>query len=345
MSGSWDRRQVRAFLVVVLSLVLVTSLTGSLAALAAAGRYNVVVATGGIGGVYYYYGTAVAELISRYANLSGTAIQTAASIDDLLLIRDRTDLARGTVYCATVLPDSAYLAYTSRHERFASKPAPISILWAMYPNHLHIVTADDTGIKSLSDLKGKRVSTGAPGSGTEVEALLVLEVAGVDPARDFAKWERLGASESAQALADGSISAYFWSGGLPTASVVELGTTLSRRSRHLRLVPVPDDLARQFAVRFPGLAAPARVDASVYGTREATPTLAFWNMFVCHKDTPEEVTYAITKAVFEHLDELVRAVPPARDTTVANAAMYLGGTIPYSEGALRYFREIGAVKK
>lgn len=324
--------------------LLLLALTESPGAWAAAPRYNVVVATGGIGGVYYYYGTAVAEMISRYAALSGTAIQTAASIDNLLLIRDRTDLGRSTVYCATVLPDSAYLGYTGQDPRFASRRAPISILWAMYPNHLHVVTADDTGIQSLADLKGKRVSTGAPGSGTEVEALLLLNVVGIDPGRDFTKWERLGASESAQALADGTISAYFWSGGLPTASVVELGTTLSRRGRHLRLIPVSQETAEQFARRFPGLASPATIEPSVYGTAEPTPTLAFWNMFVCHDQTPDDVTYAVTKAVFDHLDELVKAVPPARDTNPASATMYLGGTIPYAEGALRYFRETGALR-
>lgn len=104
-----------------------------------------------------------------------------------MLIRDKTDLTKGIIYCATVLPDSAYLAYTGQHERFKDNPAPIAILWAMYPNSLHIVTTADSGIKSLLDLKGKRVSTGAPGSGTEVEAFLVLKLVGIDPARDFAK--------------------------------------------------------------------------------------------------------------------------------------------------------------
>lgn len=310
----------------------------------AAARGTVVVATGGIGGVYYYYGTAVADLITRYGGLSATAIQTAASIDDLLLIRDRTDLSRGAYYCATVLPDSAFLAFTGRHERFQERKAPISILWAMYPNHLHVVTSSATGIRTLQDLKGRRVSTGAPGSGTEVEALLVLEAAGIDPLEDFSKWERLGASESAQALADGTIGAYFWSGGLPTASVVELGTTLQRRGQALRLISVPDDVIREFSSRFPGLASPADIEAATYSTGEAVRTLAFWNMFVCHDETPADVAYAITKAVFEHQAELVRAVEPARDTTPANAVRFLGGTIPYSEGALRYFREIGAAQ-
>ena len=178
-------------------------------------KWSIVITTGGVGGVYFYYGGTVAGIISNFTDIEATSIQTAASIDNLVLIRDKTDLSKGIVYCGLVLPDSAYLAYTGQHERFKDNPAPIAILWAMYPNYLHVVTTTDSGIKSLLDLKGKRVSTGAPGSGTEVEALLILKLVGIDPVRDFAKWERLGAAESAKALRDGTIDAYFWSGGLP----------------------------------------------------------------------------------------------------------------------------------
>lgn len=178
-------------------------------------KLSVIIATGGVGGVYFYYGGTIANIISNFTDIEATSIQTAASIDNLILIRDKTDLSKGVLYCATVLPDSAYLAYTGQHERFKDNPAPIAILWAMYPNYLHIVTTTDSGIKTIADLKSKRVSTGAPGSGTEVEALLLLKIAGIDPAKDFSKWEKLGAAESADALRDGTIDAYFWSGGDP----------------------------------------------------------------------------------------------------------------------------------
>jgi TRAP transporter TAXI family solute receptor len=170
--------------------------------LALAQKPKVVVATGGVGGVYFYYGTALAEIWNKAGVAEAQAIQTAASIDNLLLLENRT--GGGTYYCATVLPDSAYLAYTGGHERFKEKPArSVRILFAMYPNYLHVVTREGAGIRVLQDLKGKRVSTGAPGSGTEVEALLVLQAAGLSP-KDFAKQERLGAQESANALAEGN---------------------------------------------------------------------------------------------------------------------------------------------
>lgn len=307
-------------------------------------KWTIVIATGGVGGVYFYYGGVVAGIISNFTDIEATAIQTAASIDNLVLIRDKTDLSKGVIYCATVLPDSAYLAYTGQHERFKDKPAPIAILWAMYPNYLHIVTTADSGIRSLLDLKGKRVSTGAPGSGTEVEALLVLKLVGIDPARDFAKWERLGAAESAAALRDGVIDAYFWSGGLPTGSIVELAKALAARGKQIYLVPIDPATAHAFSALYPGLAAPGVIPKEVYGTPEDTPTLTFWNVFVCHKDAPVDVVYKITKAVFEHLDILHRAVKPARDTNLENALKYYGGVIPYHEGALRYYREVGILR-
>lgn len=307
-------------------------------------RYSVIIATGGTGGVYYYYGGVIAGILKNYTNIDATSIQTAASIDNLLLIRDKTDPKRGIYYCATTLPESAYLAYTGQHEKFKDKPAPIAILWAMYPNYLHIVTRSDSGIKSIYDLKGKRVSTGAPGSGTEVEALLVLQILGIDPAKDFSKWERLGAAESADALKSGTIDAYFWSGGLPTSSIVELGVSLKQQGVSLALVEIPDEVINAFTQKFPGVAAKGVIPKSVYSTEKDTQTLAFWNMFVCHKDMPEDLAYLITKTIFQHIDILQASVKAAKDTNLQNALLYYGGSIPYHPGALRYYKEVGILK-
>jgi len=297
---------------------------------------RITIATGGIGGVYYYYGSVIASILNNYTDIRANAIQTAASIDNLLLIRDR-----GVEYCATTLPDSAYLAYTSQHPKFANKTAPIAILWAMYPNYLHIVTKASTGIKTIYDLKGKRVSTGAPGSGTEVNALSVLQLVGIDPAKDFAKWEKLGAQESAKALADGTIDAFFWSGGLPTGSIVELSALLKQRGDQIVLISIPDDVIKAYAEKYPGVAARGVIPASVYGAPQDAVTLAYWNFFVCHKDLPADVAYKITKAVFEHLDILHKSVAAAKDTNLQNALIALGGEIPYHPGALKYFCEVG----
>ncbi len=316
----------------------------ALAGLGLAQKPKVVIATGGVGGVYFYYGTTLAEIWSKAGVAEAQAIQTAASIDNLLLLENRT--SGGTYYCGTVLPDSAYLAYTGQHDRFKEKPAKsVRILFAMYPNFLHIVTREGTGIRVVQDLKGKRVSTGAPGSGTEVEALLVLQAAGISP-KDFAKQERLGAQESANALAEGNIDAFFWSGGLPTGAITELSAALARKGQRIHLVPLDpkSTVVQTFQKRFPGLAGPGVIPKAVYGTRSDTPTLTFWNLFVCPQSLPEEAAYALTKATFENLATLRQAVAAARDTTLENAVRFVGGTIPYHEGALRYFREAGVLK-
>jgi TRAP transporter TAXI family solute receptor len=307
---------------------------------------KVVIATGGIGGVYYYYGTQVSEIMSKNSVAPATAIQTAASVDNMLLIRDKTDTVKGTYFFATVLPDTAYVTVKGEHEKFAQKPAKASILWMMYPNYLHIVTTDRSGIARLSDLQGKRVSTGAPGSGTEFTALNLLKAAKIDPNK-FKKWEKLGAKESDEALTNGTIDAYVWSGGLPTGSIVELANTLKRKGMNLFIVPLEDkdEGVTAFKKEFEGLTDSLVIPKTVYGTVSDTPTLAFWNMFVCPDATPAELAYQTTKAVFENLETLSASVKAAKSTTAENTAKFIGQTaIPFHPGAVKYFKEKGLVK-
>jgi hypothetical protein len=307
---------------------------------------KVVIATGGIGGVYYYYGTQISEIISKHHVAAATAIQTAASVDNMLLLRDKSDPAKNSYFIGTVLPDTAYFTVTGKHKKFAEKPAKANILWMMYPNYLHIVTTADSGIKTLSDIAGKRVSTGAPGSGTEFTALNLLQAANIDP-NNVRKWEKLGAKESDEALANGTLDAYVWSGGLPTGSIVELANTLKRKGTALFLVPLPDSDpgVAAFKKAFSGLADSQTVSKEIYGTAADTPTLAFWNMFVCPESLPEDLAYRITKTVFENLETLHSSVKAARDTTAENSGRFVGKTaIPYHPGAVKYFTERGLVE-
>lgn len=305
-----------------------------------------VIATGGIGGVYYYYGTQVAEILTKNNISSATAIQTAAAVDNMLLIRDKSDAGKGTYFFATVLPDTAYFAVNGKHEKFAAKPARAKVLWMMYPNLLHVVTTGKNGIKSLADLQDKRISTGAPGSGTEFSVLNLLQAAAIDPAR-FKKWEKLGAKESDEGLTNGTLDAYFWAGGLPTGSIVELSNTLKRQGSELVLLPLsPEEPGvAAFLKEFNGLTQSMPIPKEVYGTAADTPSLAFWNMFVCPEDTPEELAYQTTRAVFENIDTLHGSVKAAKDTTLANTAKFVGSSaIPFHPGAVRYFKEKGLVQ-
>ncbi|MDD5285148.1 MAG: TAXI family TRAP transporter solute-binding subunit [Desulfuromonadaceae bacterium] len=313
---------------------------------AAEQKPKILITTGGIGGVYYYYGTALAEILTKYAGVDATAIQTAASVDNMLLIQRRTDPKKNTYYMGILLPDTAFLAYTGALDKFKGKPATDTrVLWAAYPNVLHIVAAPGSGIRSVGDLKGKRVSTAAPGSGTELEAFMVMEAAGVKTS-DLAKQDRLGAGESGESMAQGTLDAYFWSGGLPTSSVTELATTMSRKGTKLEMVDLDPkgDIVKKLLKKYPGVMESGIIPKSVYGTAKDIHTLAFWNLFVGPKSLPEKYSYAITKAMFEHQDELQKAVKAAKDNTLANAAKFVHGTIPYDPGALRYYKEKGILK-
>ena len=322
--------------------ILVAALFGS----AVAQKVQIVIGTGGTGGVYFYYGTQLAQMLTKYAGISATAIQTAASIDNNLLLRDKTDPNRGVYYCELSLPDSALVAYEGTHPKFKDNPAPSRILWVTYPNYLQIVTTADSGITGLADLAGKRVSTGAPSSGTEYTSLLVLDAAGIKT-DSFTKWSRLGASESADGLANGTLDAYFWSGGIPTGSISELATTLQRKGKKIALVSLnPDGSAvKTFMDRFPGLGVMGTIPAATYGAAGDTQTLAFWNRFACPASLPDDVAYTITKTVFEHIQDLHDAIKPSLLTTVANTAKFVGQTtIPFAPGAIKYFKEVGAVQ-
>ena len=315
-------------------------------AVAAEEKPKILIATGGIGGVYYYYGTAVAEILTKYAGVEATAIQTAASVDNMLLVQRRTNPKKNTYYMAIVLPDSAYLAYTGGIDKFKAKPATdIRVLWAAYPNVLHLVASPTSGIKTVADLKGKRVSTAAPGSGTELEAFMVMEAAGLKTT-DFAKQERLGAGESGESMSHGTLDAYFWSGGIPTSSVTELATAMSRKGTKLQFVDLDpkSDVVKRLLKKYPGVMETSVIPKEVYGTAKDTKTLDFWNLFVGPKSLPEKYSYAITKALFEHQAELQGAVKAAKDNTLKNAVKFAKGTIPYDPGSIRYYKEKGVLK-
>jgi len=303
---------------------------------------QMIIGTGGTGGVYFYYGTQIAQMISSDTDLQATAIQTAASVDNNLLLRDKTDDDRGMYYCALTLPDTALVAYEGTHEKFVDNPAPSRIIFMMYPNVMQIVTLADSGITKLSDLAGKRVSTGAPSSGTEYTALGLLDAAGIDT-DSFSKWARLGAGESADELSNGTLDAYFWSGGIPTGSVSELANTLKRKNKQIAIVPLDqeDEAVQAYNEEFPGLANAITIPADAYGTEGDVESLGFWNQFSCPASLPEEAAYAATKAVFERIDELQQSVSSARDTTVENNVKFLeNSAIPYHDGAARYFKEV-----
>lgn len=331
-------------------LITLASIALTIAGLALAQqKATVVIPTGSTGGVFFFYGTSMADILAKSGVASASAVQTGGSYDNILLLRDRTDAASNTYYCALATTDSAFVTYTGQEPRFKDKKGDMQrIMFYMYPSLIHIVTTDGSGIKVLQDLKGKRVSTGQPGSSTENLALLVLQGAGVST-DSFAKRERLPAAESATALGAGSIDAYFWVGGVPTGSIVELGQTLSRKNQKIVMVPIdPQSTTAQLVFkRFPGLVSSTTVPKKVYGTATDVRGLETGNVFICPASMPDDLAYNITKTVFENLKTLQTAVAPAKDTTLAaSGKLYasLNKTIPFHPGAVKYLKEVGAIK-
>src|ERR1700694_4220483 len=181
-------------------------------------KINLSIATGGTGGVYYPLGGGLANVLSKFVpGMQATAEVTGGSVDNLKLI------GTGKPYIGFSMTDACLYAYRGE-EKFKGTKIPLRTLMILYPNRMHVVSIEGTGVNTINDLKGKRVSTGSPGSATEVFAFRVIEAAGLDKDKDM-KRERLSVAESTNSLKDRKIDAYFWVGGLPPAAVTDLAAT------------------------------------------------------------------------------------------------------------------------
>lgn len=293
------------------------------------------VATGGTGGVYYVFGGGIAQIISKnIPQVEATAEVTAASVDNCKLIQARkADMA-------LVMADVAYDAFRGTG-RFKAAPGaiPVRTLGVLYSNFMHFVALDGSGIKTMGDLRGKRVSTGAPGSGTEVKALRILEIYGINPEKDI-KRERLSVAESAGALKDRKVDAFAWDGGLPTAAVLDLAATPGIKIRLLNNADHLDQLTQKhgpvyFKLVIPKAAYPnMNADVSVAGVA---------NVLICHEKMENDLAYQIVRVLLEKQPDLVVVHKEAAHFTLQSAAV--GSSIPYHPGAVKYFQEKGIKMK
>lgn len=290
------------------------------------------IATGGTGGVYYPLGGGMANIISKYIPYAeATAEVTTASVDNCRLV------GAGKAELALIMADTGWDAYQGRAQ-FKEK-VPLRTLAVLYPNNMHVVTVEGKGIDKVTDLKGKRVSTGAPGSGTEVMALRVLEAFGVDPDKDMTR-DKLGVSESVGALKDRKIDALFWVGGLPTAAITDLGATPGLK---IKLIGHVDALSKM-REKYGPLYVRGTIPAKTYPGQDAdVPITIVWNLLVCHENMKGDVAYDIIRTLFERKPELVAT---HRDAGWLALEPQVGGSpIPFHPGAIRYFKEKGITVK
>jgi TRAP transporter TAXI family solute receptor len=241
----------------------------------------------------------------------------------------------GKADLALIMADTGYDAHQGL-ERFKSGgPQAIRTVAVVYPNYMHFVTVDGTGIHSVAGLKGKRVSTGSPGSGTEVMALRVLESFGINPEKDI-KRERLGVAESAGAVKDRKVDAFGWVGGLPTAAVMDLAATPGIKIRVLSNADHLDRMVQKYGPIYFKRTIPQRTYAGMDGD---VPVACVANLLICREKMEDQLVYNILKALFEHQSELVAVHKEAANLTLATATV--GSSLPFHPGAIRYYQEKG----
>jgi TRAP transporter TAXI family solute receptor len=302
----------------------------ALAFAALAGAQNISIATGGTGGVYYPMGGGLAAVLSKYVpGMQATAEVTGGSVDNLKLIG--TDKP----YIGFTMADAGLDALKGE-DKFKGHKVPLRTLMVLYPNRMHIVSVEGRGINKLADLKGKHVSTGSPGSATEVMAFRILEAAGIDKDKDL-KRERLGAAESVNAIKDNKIDAFFWVGGLPTAAVTDLANTPGNKIKmidHAEVVPKMNQKYGQLYVE-------DTIPKSTYkGMESDNKQATVMNLLVAHADMDDKTAYNIVKAVFDHKSDLVAVHTAALNFKLENQKAS-ATPIPYHPGAAKYFAEKG----
>ena len=297
--------------------------------LAAQQGTRISITTGGTGGVYYPLGGAMANILSKYVpGMAATAEVTGGSVDNLKL------LGAGKSEVGFSMVDAAWEA-AHGEDKFKDNKVNARTLMVLYPNRMQVVTVDGTGINKLSDLKGKRVSTGSPGSGVEVMALRVLEAAGIDPKTDL-KQERLGAAESVSAIKDRKIDAFFWVGGVPTAAITDLAATPGTK---LKLIDHSDAITAMNAKHGP-LYVKGIIPANSYaGQDKPVENIDVWNILVASDKMSNEMAYQIVKTLVEKKPELVAVHKEAQNIDLKYQA--LGSPIPFHPGARKYFEEQG----
>jgi TRAP transporter TAXI family solute receptor len=297
----------------------------------AAHAQNLSIATGGTGGVYYPLGGGMAAVLSKYVpGMQATAEVTGGSVANLQLV------GTGKPYLAMTMVDAGLDALKGQ-DKFNGKPVPVRTLMVMYPNRMHVVTIEGTGISKMADLKGKRVSTGSGGSATEVMGFRVIEAAGLDKDRDM-KRERLGVAESANALKDRKIDAFFWVGGLPTAAVSGLAHSPGVKIKLIDHADLVDKMNQKYGKLY----VQDRIPKDTYKGMEADNRQAtVMNLLVAHENMDEKTAYNVVKTVFEKRDELIRVHKEAENFKLENQKTAAAGGIPWHPGAVRYFKKKG----
>jgi TRAP transporter TAXI family solute receptor len=291
---------------------------------------NISIGTGGTGGVYYPMGGGLAAVLSKYVpGMQATAEVTGGSVDNLKLI------GSDKPYIGFTMADAGQDALRGE-DKFKGNKIAVRTLMVLYPNRMHLVTVEGRGITKLADLKGKRISTGSPGSATEVMAFRILDAAGLDKDKDV-KRERLSVAESVNATKDGKIDAFFWVGGLPTAAVTDLANTPGTKIKmidHSEVVPIMNK-------KYGNLYIEDNIPKAMYKGMDADNKQAtVMNLLVANASMDEKTAYNIVKTIFEKKPDMVAVHKEAENFKLENQKA-AASPLPFHPGAAKYFAEKG----
>jgi uncharacterized protein len=287
------------------------------------------IATGGTGGIYYPLAGGFGSILAKeLPGVTATAEVTGGSLDNMKLI------GSGGADVAFTQVDTAVDAANGR-DKFPKK-LPVQALVVMYPNLMQVVTLDGNGITKFDDMKGKRLSTGSPGSGTEIFALRLIEAAGMDKDKDMSR-ERLSAAESGNALKDKKIDAFMFVAGVPTSAITDVGA-----SPGMKLMMVDHDfLVDKVKAKYGPVYSTATIPKGSYpGLDKDSKVAAVWNIMSVNESCPEDLAYQLTKIMLEKRDDLAKVHKEALNIKVENQKSANAG-IPWHKGALKYFAEKG----
>jgi TRAP transporter TAXI family solute receptor len=291
---------------------------------------NIFVATGPTTGVYYPLGGGIADVLTKNVpGLNATAGSTDGSMANLLLIQQRR------ANLGLSMADAGWDAFKGQG-KFENRKVDVRALMVLYPNRMHVVTVEGTGINKISDLKGKRVSTGAPNSATQIMAYRVLEAYGIDPEKDIIR-ERLDPGKSAEAIKDKKLDAFFWVGGLPTPAVTDLGATPGVKLKLVDHSDAFDAMVKKYGPLYVKDTIPAK---TYPGQETPSQIVTVWNVLVADTNMNDQLAYDIVKTLFDRKEDLVRVHAEAKNFDLKNQSAG-AAVIPYHPGAKKYFAEKG----
>jgi len=297
-------------------------------------KINLSIATGGTGGVYYPLGGGMANVLSKFVpGMSATAEVTGGSVANLQLI------GTGKPYIGLSMTDAALDAYKGE-DKFKGKKVEVRTLMILYPNRMHVVTVEGTGINKMADLKGKRVSTGSPGSATEVMAFRVIEAAGLDRDKDMTR-ERLGVAESVNAVKDKKIDAFFWVGGLPTAAVTDLASTPGTKIKLIDHAETVAGMNKKYGQLYVEDVIPRTTYSGMAADNKQATVM---NILVSNANLSDQAAYDIVKTIFDKRADLIAVHKEAENFKFENQKA-AASPIPWHPGALKYFNEKGVKLK